>query len=226
MRVVGEQKMMYRPSKSKGEVAVVISIPKAKVAPLIATADSGELVLDDDSGSSKYSLRRRKFLWRLFTCLLGIILLALVWWLSMHWGNISTARSTTKVGIRSSSANNDHGLTVADVMGSRTVQAQEDFFGHRHMVTPIAARQIRNYKQGSALIVNVHLTHHAGTYTCHALGKAPGQTGSPSFACMGLTDQDNVTGIEDYPAPKNVPWTKAETSKNIAIVRPHFHFLK
>ena len=81
-----------------------------------------------------------------------------------------------------------YGLTVAETLARRTVALTEPFRNHVHRMTPIAAQQIENYRKGTALIINVHFTHHGGTYACHALGKAPGQTGSPSFACMGLTD--------------------------------------
>jgi hypothetical protein len=120
----------------------------------------------------------------------------------------------------------DHGLTVAEVLATRIVSITEAFQGHTHHVTPFAAQQIQNYRKGTALIVNVHFTHHGGTFACDALGKAPGQPGSPSFACMGLKESDNVTKETNYPSTDRVPWTREETSKNIEIVRKYFHFIR
>ena len=45
--------------------------------------------------------------------------------------------------------------------------------------------QIANYRKGTALILSVHITHHAGTFLCAAM-RAVGPV--PNFACMGVKD--------------------------------------
>jgi hypothetical protein len=115
----------------------------------------------------------------------------------------------------------DYGLTVADINSKRTSSATTAD-GTILQFTPTAATQISSYKQGKALIVAIHITHHAGTAFCKAIGDAPGQTGSPSFACMGLRPGDGVT-IDNY--PKENPWTHDATAQNIALVRPFFHMI-
>jgi hypothetical protein len=84
----------------------------------------------------------------------------------------------------------------------------------------LKAQKIQNYKDGKGIILNIHITHHAGTFLCGRVGKAAGTRGSPSFACMGVKPQDNVT-IE-FPRK---PWKYNDTANNIELVRPFFHFI-
>ncbi|GKZ00583.1 hypothetical protein MPSEU_001010500 [Mayamaea pseudoterrestris] len=177
---------------------------------------SNLLSVEQETTEFKYKRRRRNFRWTVALLLVIATLLG-----------IAVSKKELRIGtfLTNFLFRIDRGLTVADVLAARTVVIAETFRGHVHVVTPIAAKQIENYKQGTGLIVNVHFTHHGGTYACHALGMAAGQRGSPSFACMGLTATDNVTAIEHYPAPERVPWSREETSRNIATVRKHFHFL-
>ncbi|KAL7546308.1 hypothetical protein ACHAWF_011168, partial [Thalassiosira exigua] len=84
--------------------------------------------------------------------------------------------------------------------------------------TDVAARQIRNYKDGKALIVNVHVTHHAGTSLC-GLMKSWGPT--PDFACIGGSNFENVT----TPDQRSWPWTHNDTALMVATLRPHFHMV-
>lgn len=87
----------------------------------------------------------------------------------------------------------------------------------------LAVEKIQNYRNGSAIILNVHITHHGGTDVCDMLGHAKGiKKSAPSFACMGVKPEGNVT-IENF--PEEHPWLHNETATNIALVRPFFHYL-
>jgi hypothetical protein len=95
-----------------------------------------------------------------------------------------------------------------------------------YYVTDTARTQILHYRgiNGTALIVNVHITHHAGTTFCAAVGRAPHTLGAPSFACMGVRETDNVpTTVAPYPSHR--PWQRNETGPNIATVRQFFHMI-
>jgi hypothetical protein len=83
-------------------------------------------------------------------------------------------------------------------------------------------QQILHYRNGTALIINVHVTHHAGTTMSGVLGRAPNTSGCPAFACNHPTEEDNVNETE---YPKKHPWTYNQTEDNIAIVRKYFHFI-
>ena len=78
-------------------------------------------------------------------------------------------------------------------------------------------KQIQNYINGTGLILNVHITHHAGTFLCSVM-QYIGPT--PSFVCMG---GDNW--------PSGVPntheaWHEEQgTATMVEQIRPHFHFL-
>jgi hypothetical protein len=87
-------------------------------------------------------------------------------------------------------------------------------------VSKLAARQIQNYKDGKGIILNIHSTHHGGTFLCQNVGYAAGTRGGPSFACMGVRPQDNIT-IEFPP----FSWKHNDTANNIELVRPFFHFI-
>jgi hypothetical protein len=83
--------------------------------------------------------------------------------------------------------------------------------------------QIDHYRRdGTALILNVHITHHAGTTFCAAVRRAPHTLGAPTFACMGVKPVDNVT-VTNYPSHR--PWNYNETGPNVALVRPFFHMI-
>jgi hypothetical protein len=88
----------------------------------------------------------------------------------------------------------------------------------------LASQQIQNYKDGKGIILNIHITHHAGTFICNRIGRAPGTRGTPSFACMGVKPEDNVTIEDNYPR-EQPPWTYKDTAKNIELVRPFFHMI-
>ena len=177
--------------------------------------DWNETAIDD---SDRKKARRRLNVRRTFATILLIAAWTAVKALT-RTGNFFNQQTTVNQIYDKS-----HGMTVAEALALRTVSVTEPFRQHTHRVTPTAARQIDHYKRGTALIINVHFTHHGGTYACQSLGKAPGRT-APDFACMGVTEADNVTDVT-FPPPEQVPWTKEETSRNIDIVRPYFHFLK
>jgi len=91
----------------------------------------------------------------------------------------------------------------------------------------IKNQQINNYRNGTALMLNLHLTHHGGTAFCQTVGRAesvPGGGTAPGFVC--LADNENITrGI--YKIDRNtVPWdSHDETQAWIKKIRPYFHMI-
>ena len=84
-------------------------------------------------------------------------------------------------------------------------------------------QKILNYRNGTALIINLHVTHHGGTTTSAALGRAPNTSGCPNFNCNdGKNDPAHINET-DYPYYR--PWKYNSTAKNIAMVRRYFHFI-
>ncbi|EJK57924.1 hypothetical protein THAOC_21991 [Thalassiosira oceanica] len=84
-------------------------------------------------------------------------------------------------------------------------------------------RQVANYKRGKGLILNVHITHHAGTTVCHEMGKL-GPV--PEFACMA----PGQNGNGDAPWPEGLstkfrPEGMNETQYYVGRMRPYFHFV-
>jgi hypothetical protein len=72
-------------------------------------------------------------------------------------------------------------------------------------------------------MLNIHITHHAGTHLCHVLGyngDPNGPRGSPAFACM--SDKSNLM---NGTFPGDYPWSQDTVSSNIQSVRPFFHFI-
>jgi len=113
---------------------------------------------------------------------------------------------------------------------------------------PQKRAQIENYINGTALMVNIHPTHHAGTTFCGTIGNSGGTR--PKFACMG----DKLHVMPDPPCMQSgngqgkhlklrqreeppfcysysemthnlVPWTKAETGPFVESIRPYFHMI-
>lgn len=101
-----------------------------------------------------------------------------------------------------------------------TTAPSSSYLRYDHL-SNLALQQIENYRNGSGIILNMHMTHHAGTTVCRIMGHAPNSKGSPSFACWKVSDNDNVT--DAY--PKNNPWRHDETATNVEIVRQYFHFI-
>ena len=80
--------------------------------------------------------------------------------------------------------------------------------------------QIQNYKSGKSLIVNFHITNHAGTTLC-SWARANGPVAP--FACMG----GNVTPpmLKRSMSSLTTPWYYNETDYWIRKVRPVFHYI-
>jgi hypothetical protein len=88
-------------------------------------------------------------------------------------------------------------------------------------LSKLAETQIQHYRQGTGLIVAIHLTHHGGTTFCGTIGKAIGTDGSPSFACR----VDKHFKAPDESFPDTNPWTREETAGSIRAIRQYFHFV-
>eukprot|EP00545_Synedropsis_sp_CCMP1620_P000905 CAMPEP_0119030246 /NCGR_PEP_ID=MMETSP1176-20130426/40935_1 /TAXON_ID=265551 /ORGANISM="Synedropsis recta cf, Strain CCMP1620" /LENGTH=305 /DNA_ID=CAMNT_0006986613 /DNA_START=2063 /DNA_END=2980 /DNA_ORIENTATION=- len=79
----------------------------------------------------------------------------------------------------------------------------------------VAQRQIENYNHGKAIILNVHVTHHAGTTLCFKM-KQWGPT--PDFYCMGGANWPETI-------KKQFGWTHNETPGMVKALRNHFHMI-
>lgn len=104
-------------------------------------------------------------------------------------------------------------------------------------MTQTKQTQIENYRKGTALMLNVHATHHAGTSFCSRIGRIGGKNHSaaPGFACMH--DKDHVfpspeergcSGDEfcktfDEMSKKYKPWSEEQTGPFVEAIRPYFH---
>lgn len=84
--------------------------------------------------------------------------------------------------------------------------------------SPTQRTQIQYYKLGTALMLNLHITHHAGTFMCKEFAERVGPT--PSSSCMG---GDNWPSDEISPAKR--PWLPSETNHYIDVLRPKFHMI-
>lgn len=96
---------------------------------------------------------------------------------------------------------------IVDKISFYAVESEED----------IRRAQIQNYRDGKALLVNVHFTHTGGTTFCNHC-KTIGPT--PTHACNSGNNWDFTT-----PDPNDLPWTHDQTSEYIPIVRRHFHMI-
>ena len=67
-------------------------------------------------------------------------------------------------------------------------------------------------------MVNIHITHHAGTVFCHKM-RMVGPT--PEFACLG---GNNWPSNETAYRP-NQPWTFNDTTVMVPLMRSHFHMI-
>jgi hypothetical protein len=87
--------------------------------------------------------------------------------------------------------------------------------------------QLDNYRNGTGLLINVHITHHAGTTVCGKLGRAVNaRRPAPSFACLldYKTLSSNATWNATY-NPALRPWRYNETDGMIQAVVPDFHMI-
>jgi len=82
--------------------------------------------------------------------------------------------------------------------------------------------QVANYINGSALIISIHITHHAGTSVC-AMMKKLGP--SPSFACMSPGKNEN--DADSWPAntTNDIEIRSWPMSKFVPRFRPYYHFM-
>ncbi|KAI2500717.1 hypothetical protein MHU86_13745 [Fragilaria crotonensis] len=106
-----------------------------------------------------------------------------------------------------------------------TVSSNFDFMSHApEYFTPDFPThkliQIQNYKNGHALIVNFHITHHAGTTLCR-LARDNGPV--PQFACMG--GRNFPPRLKRYLSSKFTPWYSNETDNSIEKIRPVYHYV-
>ena len=84
----------------------------------------------------------------------------------------------------------------------------------------IKIQQIQNYRNGSGLILNFHITHHAGTTLC-IWAKSNGPC--PSFACMA--EKKIPEGLNSGLGSQNTPWKYQQTDHWVRTIRPVFHYI-
>ena len=88
---------------------------------------------------------------------------------------------------------------------------------------PIKQVQVANYIKGTALLLNIHITHHAGTSLCAMMRKFGAV---PGFACMGPGKKEGTN--QDWPnntIKKSHVWSYNDTSIYVERFRPFFHFM-
>jgi len=105
----------------------------------------------------------------------------------------------------------------------------------RTITDTIKKGQLENYRNGKALLLNIHATHHAGTSLCSVIGRSGGSVSSkrypessPSFACW--FDKDGVSNSIYSPTGKRTflkttPVKFNDTDNYIEAMRPHFHMV-
>ena len=86
-----------------------------------------------------------------------------------------------------------------------------------YIPSPVAAQQIESFKNGSGILLNVHITHHGGTTMCRELGQT---LKHPPFACMGFRKTDNIPNRTLF--PNKHPWSHDKTASNIDFIRQSF----
>lgn len=95
--------------------------------------------------------------------------------------------------------------------------------GAKYKVPERTALQVENYRLGTGLILNLHITHHGGTFVCKHLGSLPDALGrAPKRACNNEPDMESKTGY----SYGRKPWNgHDETSEMISIARKTFHMI-
>ena len=94
----------------------------------------------------------------------------------------------------------------------------EPVHSHHYHFTDLRERQTQNYRDGKALIINVHITHHAGTTFCSEM-KNWGPV--PSFACLGGDNWDETA----LPPHGDRPWANNVTEERTDLLRSYFHMI-
>eukprot|EP00984_Skeletonema_dohrnii_P031813 scaffold24819_cov72-Skeletonema_dohrnii-CCMP3373.AAC.1 len=110
-------------------------------------------------------------------------------------------------------------------MNREETVAVQDLEGE--VVPSIKQQQIANYIKGTAIIRNIHITHHAGTSLCGQMGKVPNEH-TPGFACMGKgRDNDTYWPEEAFAeAFKASPFhLYNETEEWVTFWRQYYHFM-
>ena len=82
--------------------------------------------------------------------------------------------------------------------------------------------QISNYINGNALLLSVHITHHAGTSICKVMKKL-GPT--PSFACMVSNKGDNPWSNDTLTKDEKKSWTHNNTANYTQSFHSLFNFM-
>jgi len=90
----------------------------------------------------------------------------------------------------------------------------------------IKTLQKLNFQNGTGIMLNIHITHHAGTTFCAVFKNL----GAPDFACMGIKDDLTEKDAEEWNEKvkfqrHHKPWSYNDTSRNIEIVRKHYRLL-
>jgi hypothetical protein len=95
-------------------------------------------------------------------------------------------------------------------------------------IDSIKELQKQNYKNGTALMLNIHITHHGGTSFCNWM-KLLGPT--PIKYCANVNDEQEER-IPDFDASEYQPvrseyrpWSYNDTRQYIAITRKYFHMV-
>lgn len=82
--------------------------------------------------------------------------------------------------------------------------------------------QITNYIAGTGLILNIHITHHAGTAVCSKMTEC-GPT--PSFACMKQKTGDGTPWPDNDPNLNRFSLTYDDSEVLVTVFRPYFHYM-
>lgn len=113
-------------------------------------------------------------------------------------------------------------LSAYGVAGDVAVvlKSKESVLAESHVA--IVAQQIENFQKGTALLLNVHITHHGGTTFCREFGR---RLKSPSFVCSKPTKGKHEVGGDYYAIQKQPPWKHDETAGNLAITQKYFQMI-
>jgi hypothetical protein len=110
-------------------------------------------------------------------------------------------------------ANTTSSSSFVDFISHATDYFTPDFPRHKLI-------QIQNYRDGQALILNFHITHHAGTTLCR-LARDNGPV--PPFACMG--GNGTLPSLRPLLATSLTPWFYNDTDYCIQRIQPVFHYI-
>jgi hypothetical protein len=122
--------------------------------------------------------------------------------------------------------------------------------GGVNYLTSRQLEQVRSFRSGRGMMLHLHVTHHAGTTFCHALGASASATiagardsqsldissgstlatlatGAPPFACRidRKIDTLHANLTSDPRFSSRVPWWHNETQSMIDLLRPYYHMV-